>query len=458
MDTALSSLSSVIGDIHHWIGALLLITLQIGFITHVTATARGKHRIHVLRNQLMVIPVLSLSCYLVGWWIYHAFPMGSGIAASLSGAGEHLPWSQLMAGFLYAGDLNVPKEPHVSWVSFMLMSSLVGAVIAGATIERIRAFALLLLVFICGSIFWAIGAAWGFSADGWMVQVMGFHDAFGGGTLHGVAGGFCLAVLLRLGPRIGKFDASGSAHSMFPHNPTGAATGRLLIIIGLLGMTFVATTPMIDVQSGEGVFFSLVTIYNTPTTLSGVSLNFFLAMSAGLLVGLVLANGHLTWTLSGGLAGIVGTASGADLYHPLQAFIVAGFIVWLIHRMHRWLENKFYIDDAIAAVAVHGFAGWLGVVIAGFLLWGYPASPGEAYVIINPLGQFIGAMILFWVVGYIPGYIAAGALEYFDLLRVPEAVEIAGIDLAAEVEMRQDADAVIKSEKQAVQELIDSRG
>ena len=37
------------------------------------------------------------------------------------------------------------------------------------------------------------------------------------------------------------------------------------------------------------------------------------------------------------------------------------------------------------AVAVHGYAGVVGLIIAGFLLWGAPSSPYEGFATVNPV-------------------------------------------------------------------------
>ena len=68
------------------------------------------------------------------------------------------------------------------------------------------------------------------------------------------------------------------------------------------------------------------------------------------------------------------------------------------------------MDDAVGAVAVHGYAGFIGLVICGFVLNGYPSygySVGAMfdvtnYATIHPLGQFIGAIIIFFVLGLLP--------------------------------------------------------
>ena len=112
----------------------------------------------------------------------------------------------------------------------------------------------------------------------------------------------------------------------------------------------------------------------------------------------------------------------------MQAFVVGGIGIYLAYKLHYWVENRFKIDDAVGAVAVHGYAGFIGLVIAGFLLWGYPSSPYEGYATVNPLGNTIGAVIMFFVLGFVPGWILATILNSFGLLRVPRQVELMGLD------------------------------
>ena len=83
-----------------------------------------------------------------------------------------------------------------------------------------------------------------------------------------------------------------------------------------------------------------------------------------------------------------------------------------------------------------GFAGFVGLVICGFVLNGYPSSgysvgamwDGTTYASINPLGQFLGAIIMFGVLGMLPGYVIAKVLHGMGKLRIPRDVEIAGLD------------------------------
>ena len=187
----------------------------------------------------------------------------------------------------------------------------------------------------------------------------------------------------------------------------------------------------------EGVtFWTATNIYVTPTTLSGITFNFLMSLSGGLLAGYVISKGDPFWTYSSGLAGVITASAGNDLYHPIQAMIIAMIGVWVAYKMHYWVERKFKIDDAVGAVAVHGYAGFVGLVICGFVLNGYPSSgysvgamwDGTTYAAINPLGMFIGAIIMFFVLGFFPGYIIARVLHGMGKLRIPREVELAGLD------------------------------
>ena len=156
------------------------------------------------------------------------------------------------------------------------------------------------------------------------------------------------------------------------------------------------------------------------------------------------------WTYSSGLAGIIAASAGNDLYHPIQAMIIAAVGVVFMYKMHYFVERRFKVDDAVGAVAVHGYAGFFGVVVCGFVLWGYPSSQTEGYAAINPLGQFAGALIMFGLLGFLPGWITAKILNGFGLLRIPHRIELMGLDTAAARDLAAEEQAIIDAEKDAV--------
>ena len=130
--------------------------------------------------------------------------------------------------------------------------------------------------------------------------------------------------------------------------------------------------------------------------------------------------------------------------------IIGAIGAYLIYKLHYWVERRFKIDDAVGAVAVHGYAGFIGLIICGFMLWGQPSSPFEGYATINPLGMFIGAIIMFGVLGFLPAWVLASVLNSFGLLRVPPKVELEGLDFKSEEAYRAAVDEIRAAERALV--------
>ena len=101
-------------------------------------------------------------------------------------------------------------------------------------------------------------------------------------------------------------------------------------------------------------------------------------------------------------------------------------------------------------MAVHGYAGFIGLVICGFMLWGAPSSPFEGYATISPLGQFLGAIIMFGVLGFLPAYIVSKIMAGAGILRIPAAVELQGLDHHDEAAYQNAVSDVIAAEKAAI--------
>ena len=283
-----------------------------------------------------------------------------------------------------------------------------------------------------GSVFWIVDAAWGWHYAGWMVRELGYHDAYASGVIHAIAGGYALGVLAVLGPRIGKFAKDGTPRDIPPHNPWLLSVGIFMIYTGFWGFYAACNVPVISPEAIGGLItgetWTATNIYLAPTSLSAITFNFLMSLSGGLMAAYLVSKGDPFWTFSGGLAGIITASAGNDLYHPVQAMVIGAIGVVIAYKLHYWVERKFKIDDVVGAVAVHGYAGFIGLVISGFVLWGVPSSPYEGYAAINPLGQFIGAVIIFGVLGFLPAYIVTRIQAGMNVLRIPEKVEIQGLD------------------------------
>jgi len=440
MTDGLDSLMVIFTEFYYWVTVVMMFLIHVGFCVYEVGASRRKNIQHTLMKNTMLIPLVTITFFYFGWWIYFAFPEFPLIGMSLENdfTGWSAPWAETMGVNLQ------DRIAGVFWAAFLLFSWTTASIVSGAVIERIKTQAFLILVVLVGSVTWILDAAWGWSWNGWMVQLWGFHDAYASSVVHGIAGGSALGVLVVLGPRLGKFAPDGTPRDIPQNNPWFVTVGLFLIYTGFWGFYAACNVPIIDFYSDgmtaqEGTYFTATTIYLTPTTLSGITFNFLMSLSGGLLAGYVLSRGDPFWSYSGGLAGVITASSGNDLYHPIEAMVIAMVGVWIAYKMHHWVERKFKIDDAVGAVAVHGYAGFAGTVIAGFMLWGYPSNivggdigwfgnNADGIAVINPIGNFLGAMLFFWGLGFLPCWILSKIMDGMGWLRVPREVELAGLD------------------------------
>ena len=457
MENELSALSVIFTEFYYWVTVVLMFLIHVGFCMYEVGVSRHKNHLHTLMKNTMLIPLVTVTWFFFGWWIYWAMINGPWLGTSIMDGNSGL---QLGGGY-GANELANPMSPimgvnlgdHINgvfWAAFLLFSWTAASIVSGAVIERIRMSAFAILAIAIGSVFWTIDASWGWHFDGWMVKVLGYHDAYASGVIHACAGGFALGVLTVLGPRLGKFASDGTPRNIGPRNPWLVTVGIFLIYTGFWGFYAACNIPILDVgpEYGlEGVYYTATNIYATPTTLSGITFNFLMSLSGGLLAGYWVSKGDPFCTYSSGLAGIITASAGNDLYHPLQAMIIGMIGVYIAYKMHYWVERKFKIDDAVGAVAVHGYAGVVGLIICGFMLWGYPSSGYEGYAAINPIGMIIGAVIMFGLLGFLPGWIIAKVLNGMGRLRIPKEVELAGLDFNYMEAAKADEDAVAADQK-----------
>ena len=443
MDSNINALTTVFTEFYYWVTIPLMFLIHVGFCMYEVGASRRRNHIHTLMKNSMIIPLVTITFYFFGWWIYWAFP---NFPASIDWAmgAANTPWSENMGPNLE------DRITGVFWAAFLLFSWTAASIVSGSVIERIKSSAFWILAVVIGSFAWIIDASWGWHYAGWMVQYLGYHDAYASGVIHAIAGGFALGILVVLGPRLGKFAADGTPRDILPHNPWLVCVGLFIIYAGFWGFYVACNVPLIDPATigGEitGTTWTATTIYLTPTSLSAITFNFLTSLSGGMLMAFVISKGDAFWTYSGGLAGIITASAGNDLYHPMQAMVIGAIGVFIAYKMHFYVERRFKLDDAVGAVAVHGYAGFVGLVICGFVLWGHPSSPYAGFAEITPWGQLAGAIIMFGVLGFLPGWTVAKILNSFGMLRIPKEVELLGLDFATQQEQQAAEEDVRKAE------------
>ena len=128
-------------------------------------------------------------------------------------------------------------------------------------------------------------------------------------------------------------------------------------------------------------------IYLSPTTLGSITMVITMGFAGGFTGGYFASRGDPFWTISGGLAGVIGVSAGADVYAPTLAYLLSMLTAVLVVYAGNWIETKMRVDDAVGAVAVHGVCGFLGMFWVGVFAAGYPTG-------INNVESSIGGQLM----------------------------------------------------------------
>jgi Amt family ammonium transporter len=412
--------SAILGEQFYFFTVVVMWLIHVGFMTYESGTARRKNVLATAMKNILTIAVVTPTFYYFGWWIYNCnqpgLPIGPNSSDFTSVACQGgIPWSDAFGPNL-TNNINL-----VFFLAFLLFSWTTASIMSGALLERVRLSAYLLLAVMLGSVVWILDAAWGWSAGGWMTLRFGFHDTIASAVVHGVAGAFALGVLFNLGPRIGKYTREGLARQFRPHNLHMTIQGLMLIFTGFYG--FYAACLVIASTSFPG----WANIYLSPTTLGSIAMIITFGFAGGFTGGYFASRGDPFWTVSGGLAGVIGVSAGADVYAPTLGYLVAMVTAMLVVWSGAWIEQRMRVDDVVGAVAVHGVAGFLGILWVGIFAAGYPTGVNNVDSSIG--GQLIG-VATFLPLGFLTGWVASWVLKKLNLLRVPPAVELAGLDVA----------------------------
>ena len=411
--------SAILGEQFYFWTVVVMWLIHVGFMTYEAGSVRRKNVMATAMKNLLTIAAVTPTFYYVGWWIYNCNqpgfppigPNSSDFTSAVCGGG--IPWSDNFGPNL-TDNINL-----IFFLAFLLFSWTTASIMSGATLERIRLSAYLLLAALLGSVVWILDAAWGWSAGGWLTLRFGFHDSIASLVVHGVAGAFALGVVFNLGPRIGKYTREGLTRTFRPQNLHMSLMGLMLIFTGFYG--FYAACLVIASTSFPG----WANIYLSPSTLGTIAMIITFGFAGGFTGGYFASRGDPFWTVSGGLAGVIGVSAGADIYAPVLGYLLAIVTAALTYWSAMWIERKMRVDDVVGAIAVHGVAGFLGVLWVGIFAAGYPTGLNNVDSGIG--GQLMG-MATFLPLGFLTGWFGSWVLRKLNLLRVPPEVELAGLD------------------------------
>ncbi|MCA2012336.1 ammonium transporter [Pararhodobacter sp. CCB-MM2] len=424
LQASAASTNAIFAETYYFLSIPLMVLIHAGFLAYEMGASRSKNALASGIKNILAFAMIVPFFYFVGWWVYWAFPTGL--------TGSEGPMG--ISGFGYANEIAAPwsafmgpnlddKSSGVFFGAFVLFAATTASILSGALIERIRLTGFVVLAIVLGAFIWILAAAWGWHSDGWLVTEWGYHDFGAAGVVHMIAGFFTLGVLLNLGPRLGKFNADGSANQIAGHSMPMTLIGLMLIIAGFWG--FLMACIIVPGEAWSWSTTMSATIYGTPMTLSGMTFNTIMGFAGGI-IGAWMITRDPFWMMSGALGGIISCAAGLDLWYPPMAFAIGFIGASSMPFVASFLERR-GIDDAVGAFAVHGFLGMWGLLAVGIAAQGYPALAGEDVVATSFIGQLVGAVVM-GLLGFVPGYVVSLILKVTGQLRVPEEAEILGLD------------------------------
>ncbi|MCH1599458.1 MAG: ammonium transporter [Pseudomonadales bacterium] len=282
------------------------------------------------------------------------------------------------------------------------------SIVSGAVAERMKLWAFLAFAVVMTGVIYPIegGWTWGGKSVFGMFE-LSYSDYAGSGIVHLAGAAAALAGVILLGPRKGKYSASGAAQAIPGANLPLATLGTFILWMGWFGFNGGSTLKL----GGIGVANEVANVF----------LNTNAAAAGGLIAAMIVARlmfgkTDLTMCLNGALAGLVAiTAEPADPT-PLLSTII-GAIGGTIVVFSIVTLDKLKIDDPVGAISVHGTVGIFGIFAV--LL-----SDSDATF----MGQLVGMLTIFaWVFG--ASLITWLAIKAVMGIRVTEEEEDEGLDI-----------------------------
>lgn len=245
-------------------------------------------------------------------------------------------------------------------------------ILSGAIAERVSFKGYLIIAILVSTLIypvfghWVWGGALENAKAGWLAS-KGFIDFAGSTVVHSTGGWLALALVLIIGPRIGRFGSKGTP--IQGHNLPMTALGVFILWFGWFGFNGGST---LDAN------FQIPIILGN-TILSGA----FGGIIALVLSWKILKKINVLFVLNGSLAGLVGVTASCNIISMGEA-VVIGLVSGLVCSVAILLLEKYEIDDAVSAFPVHCVPGVWGTLAVA--LFGDPTAWNAG---ISRLDQFI---------------------------------------------------------------------
>ncbi|WP_211657916.1 ammonium transporter [Paracoccus subflavus] len=414
------------------ISAILVMMMTLpGLALFYGGLVRAKNMLSVLMQVLAVFSMVAIL------WVAFGYSLAFTGAASAEDATALTPYiggltKMFLAGVTTGSNIEGFSAgvviPELSFVVFqMAFACIAGALIVGATAERLKFSAILLFVVIwfvlaylpMAHMVWWWGGPSAYDAPSGLLFGHGALDFAGGTVIHINAGVAGLVAAMVAGPRIGY-----RKELLAPHNLSLTLVGGCLLWIGWFGF-----------NAGSNLEA------NGLTALAMV--NTVVAAAAGVLAwsfGEWAFRGHpsLLGGISGAIAGLVGVTPAAGFVGPMGAIaigLVAGLLcMWFVISM----KPRMGIDDSLDVFGIHGIGGIVGAILTGVFAAPSLGGTGVFDYGANAVAEFsMGAQVWNQTLGVVIAILWSGIVSFVAIhivkaligLRVADNDERQGLDI-----------------------------
>jgi ammonium transporter len=372
---------------------IVILLMQLGFLALEAGQVRAKNILNVAYKNLFDLAISLLLFWLLGYGVIFGWDE-----------------DEALFGQLFVHQLDGPIEP-LFFLLQALFCATTATIISGAIAERGSLSGFLLMVALTGGLIYPVAAllVWGQSqipiASG--LYHLGFRDLAGATVVHGVGGAVALAAVIIIGPRLG-FDSDSKPK---PSQPLFSIAGTVFMWIGWVGF-----------NCGALLLLSSHTYQ--------VAVNTLLAGGAGLICASLLSRRHfgfvhLGWACNGIIAGLVSVTAAADIIHAWQAVIIAVIGSTIAMWGTLWLE-KYRIDDVIAVVPTHLFAGIWGTLCVGLFGNLELLQTGLTRPVQVTVQAICSLALVLWAFGC--AWLVLSLVNRLWPLRVSQQIELDGLD------------------------------
>ena len=383
------------------VAAFLVYFMQAGFALCEAGLTRAKNTGNILMKNLMDFCIGTPCYWLVGFGI-----MFGGTGALIGGLD---PFMQ--------GSYDFGTLPTWVYAVFQTVFCATAAtIVSGSMAERTNFKAYCLYSAAISLIVYPVSGHW-IWGGGWLSE-LGFHDFAGSTAVHFVGGTTaCLGAAL-LGPRIGKYGKDGKPRAILGHNMTAMALGVFILWFCWFGFNGGSTVSMTgdDTMTQAGLI-----VFNTNMAAAMATL------AAMIFTWVRYGKPDVSLTFNASLAGLVAITAGCDVVDPFGAAIIGTLAGILVILSVEFFDKVAKIDDPVGAVSVHGVCGSFGTLCVGLFATdgGLFYGGGFAKLGIQALGL---VSVCAWVL--VTMFVIFKVIDKFVGLRVPEQIEIDGLDFA----------------------------